>query len=275
MKRLRTGLALLPLLAFSLTPSLQSQTTTQMPEATYSPIANPKAVVIEGHARFTVLTPQLIRIEWAADGKFEDHPSFVFLNRRLPVPKFTQLYEQAGAAKQLTIKTDALTLTYRPGASNDGKFTPDNLTITLQLDGKPVTWHPGMPDTGNLLGTTRTLDGALGGKTKEPMGEGLISRDGWALVDDSTRPLFDSDNFTFAQGEKSEWPWVMERPAGDEQDWYFFGYGHDYKQALHDYVTACWSDSPASAFCLRSLVVALLGLQRSGIGQPRPQLPRQ
>jgi alpha-glucosidase len=208
-----------------------------MPEATYSPIANPKAVVIEGHARFTVLTPQLIRIEWAADGKFEDHPSFVFLNRRLPVPKFTQLYEQAGAAKQLTIKTDALTLTYRPGASNDGKFTPDNLTITLQLDGKPVTWHPGMPDTGNLLGTTRTLDGALGGKTKEPMGEGLISRDGWALVDDSTRPLFDSDDFTFAQGEKSEWPWVMERPAGDKQDWYFFGYGHDYKQALHDYVT--------------------------------------
>src|SRR3984885_8289488 len=235
--RLRFGLALLPSLAFFLMPVVECQTATQMPEVTYSPVANPKAVVVDGHARFTVLTTQLIRMEWAADGKFEDHASFVFLNRRLPVPQFTQLYEQVGGAKQLTIKTDSLKLTYRPGQNDDGKFTSDSLSVTLQLDGKPVTWHPGMPDTGNLQGTTRTLDGALGGKTKEPMGEGLISRDGWALVDDSTRPLFDSDDFTFAHGEKSEWPWVMERPAGDRQDWYFFGYGHEYKQALHDYAT--------------------------------------
>jgi len=99
-----------------------------------------------------------------------------------------------------------------------------------------VTWHPGMEDKGNLGGTTRTLDGALGGKTREPIGPGLISRDGWAIVDDSTRPLFDSADFSFPQGQASPWPWVVERPAGDRQDWYFFGYGHDYKQALGDYV---------------------------------------
>ena len=51
-------------------------------------VADPKAVVVLGNARFTVLTPQLIRMEWAADGKFEDHASFVFLNRHLPVPEF-------------------------------------------------------------------------------------------------------------------------------------------------------------------------------------------
>ena len=208
-----------------------------MPEASYSPVANPKAVVTSGHARFTVLTPQLIRMEWSADGKFEDHASLVFLNRRLLVPKFTSLIENAGRNELLQIKTSDLQVSYSVSTGSDGKFTPDNLTITLTLDGKPVTWHPGAPDTGNLQGTTRTLDGALGDKTKEPIGEGLISRDGWTLVDDSARPLFDSDNFTFEQGEKSEWPWVMERPAGDRQDWYFFGYGHDYKQALHDYVT--------------------------------------
>ena len=44
---------------------------------------------VVGKARFTVLTPELIRMEWAADGKFEDHASFVFINRRLPVPKFS------------------------------------------------------------------------------------------------------------------------------------------------------------------------------------------
>ncbi len=202
--------------------------TTAAPEATYNPVANPQAVVTLGNARFTVLTPQLIRMEWAADGKFEDQPSFVFLNRRLPVPKFTHT-EQNG---KLTIKTSALQLTY----TGTDKFTADNLTITFTLDGKQVTWHPGTPDTGNLQGTTRTLDGALGGKTKEPIEPGLISRDGWTVVDDSTRPLFDSDNFNFTQGENSPWPWVELRPAGDRQDWYFFGYGHDYKQALHDYV---------------------------------------
>jgi alpha-glucosidase len=195
-----------------------------------NPVADPKAVVTVGHARFTVLTPELIRMEWAADGKFEDHASFVFLNRRLPVPKF----EQTRTADGLTLKTSALTLTYAP--TSDGRFTAGDLTIELTVDGKPVTWHPGLADTENLQGTTRTLDGALGAKTQEPIGAGLVSRSGWALVDDSTRPLFDSADFSFKAGEKSPWPWVIERPAGERQDLYFFGYGHDYRKALGDYV---------------------------------------
>jgi hypothetical protein len=47
------------------------------PRATES-VADPAAVVKAGHARFTVLTPELVRMEWAADDRFEDHPSFVF-----------------------------------------------------------------------------------------------------------------------------------------------------------------------------------------------------
>jgi hypothetical protein len=65
------------------------------PAELYDPVAQPRAVVKAGHARFTILTPQLIRMEWAADGKFEDHPSLVFLNRNLPVPKFSQMHENA------------------------------------------------------------------------------------------------------------------------------------------------------------------------------------
>jgi alpha-glucosidase (family GH31 glycosyl hydrolase) len=207
----------------------RAQHPTEDPHA-HDSVADHRAVVVVDHARFTVLTPQLIRLEWAADGKFEDHPSFVFLNRHLPVPQYTK----GSDGRQFTIDTADLHLVY--GASANGKFTPDNLTITFKLNGKPVTWHPGMEDTGNLQGTTRTLDGAKGNETKEPIGQGLISRDGWTVVDDSARPLFDSANFTFAQGEKSPWPWVMMRPAGDRQDLYFFGYGHNYKQALADYV---------------------------------------
>src|ERR1022692_3866269 len=144
----------------------------------YKPAADPKAVVIHGNARFTILTPQLIRMEWAADGKFEDRASLVFLNRRLPVPKFTANKTAQG---NLTIKTDALELNYHPAPSSNGKFTSDNLEIKFTLKGRPVVWHPGMPDTGNLMGTTRTLDGALGDKTQEPIEPGLISRDGWTV----------------------------------------------------------------------------------------------
>jgi alpha-glucosidase len=207
-------------------------------EARTNPVADPKAVVTLGKARFTVLTPEMVRMEWAPDGKFEDYASFVFINRRLPVPKFERKYEELGASQHLTIKTSALTLTYNsvstPGADN--RFTPDNLSISLIMDGKPVVWHPGLADPENLFGTTRTLDGARGSNTRESIEPGLISRAGWALVDDSTRPLFDSADFSFKEGEKSPWPWAMERPAGERQDWYFFGYGQDYHKALGDFV---------------------------------------
>lgn len=226
-----------------------AQTTPISPDKSYSPathelhaagvenpVANPGAEVILGHARFTVLTPRLIRMEWAADGKFEDHASFVFLNRNMPVPSFTRKMARTSDGQVLTLNTGKLHLTYTLRPGSDGKFTAGDLEVSFEMDGKPEVWHPGVPDTGNLQGTTRTLDGARGSQTREPIGPGLISRNGWVVVDDSRRPLFDSADFSFTQGENSPWPWVLERPPGDRQDWYFFGYGHHYKQALGDFV---------------------------------------
>ncbi len=206
------------------------------PAGLENPVANPQAVVVLGHARFTVLKPRLIRMEWAADGKFENHASFVFLNRNLTVPPFTQKVVRTNAGQVLTLNTDALHLRYTLQSGSDGKFTADDLEISFAMRGKKIVWHPGMPDTGNLLGTARTLDGSRGSHLQSPIGAGLISRNGWVVVNDSTRPLFNSANFTFSQGENSVWPWVMERPPGDRQDLYFFGYGHHYKQALGDFV---------------------------------------
>jgi alpha-glucosidase (family GH31 glycosyl hydrolase) len=199
--------------------------------SSYEPVADPHAVVTTGSVRFTVLTPELIRMEWASDRKFEDRASLVFLNRRLPVPTFTRETTSEGNS---VIETSALRIVYAPGKS-DGRFTAETLEISFVLGGKKIVWKPGMADTGNLLGTTRTLDQVRGSNVQlEP---GLISRDGWTVVDDSARPLFDSDDFSFAHGEEGSWPWVVLRPAGERQDWYFFGYGHDYRSALHDYTS--------------------------------------
>ena len=225
-----------PLIAASSTPTDRPFTR----EAVNDPVADPKAVVNLGHARFTVLTPELIRMEWARDGKFEDHASFVFLNRRMPVPKFEVSRANLRGVHVLEIKTESLTLNYVLTDSEtveQSAFGPDNLHLMVKLgDGRQATWKPGQTDPDNLQGTTRTLDGAMGSQTKEPIEPGLISRSGWAVVDDSQRPLFDSADFSFKQGEKSPWPWVIERPAGERQDLYFFGYGHNYRKALGDFV---------------------------------------
>src|SRR5450631_277652 len=78
--------------------------TTSFAQQIYKPAVDPKAVVVEGQARFTVLTPEMIRVEWSADSKFEDRPSFVALNRELPVPKF----KQSAEGQDLVLKTSAL-----------------------------------------------------------------------------------------------------------------------------------------------------------------------
>jgi alpha-glucosidase (family GH31 glycosyl hydrolase) len=177
-----------------------------------NPVADPRAIVAFKNARFTILTPRLIRMEWSADGEFEDHASLVFINRKLTVPKFTSSNQHGWQV----IRTDSVTLRYK----DDGEeFSRNNLSIQFRLNDSNVVWMPGMKDTANLKGTIRTLDGVEG---SAPLDSGLLSRSGWTLIDDSERPLYDT----------SDWQWVMPRPKGDRQDWYFFGYGHDYKAQL-------------------------------------------
>ncbi|MDP4274249.1 MAG: hypothetical protein Q8907_08225, partial [Bacteroidota bacterium] len=45
--------------------------------------------IVDGHARFTVLTPTLIRMEYSGDSIFENSPSFNVINRNLSVPSYT------------------------------------------------------------------------------------------------------------------------------------------------------------------------------------------
>ncbi len=191
----------------------------------YNSVADPKAVVVQGNARFTILTPRVIRMEWSEDGKFEDRASLTFVNRKLPVPKFTKSEKEGW----IEIATDELKLRYK---TDSGMFTPSNLQVEFNLGSEHKIWKFGDENKGNLLGTRRTLDGTDGEysnpkdpSTKLKLEEGIISRDGWYMVDDSQKPLFDN----------SDWPWVTARPDKKYQDLYFFGYGYNYKQAMKDF----------------------------------------
>ncbi len=176
--------------------------------------AQTTGMVTVGNARFTVITPNLIRMEYALDGKFVDLPSWFAINRqaRDPDAKIT-----LGEGK-VEIDTGAIHLTY---LDDKHPFSADNLTAEIKKGSDTVLWKPGLPSSKNMGGTIPTLDGAMGAV---PLGEGILSRDGWYLLNDSKSPLFSGD-------------WITQRPKGpdgssNDWDWYLFGYGLDYRAAF-------------------------------------------
>jgi alpha-glucosidase (family GH31 glycosyl hydrolase) len=180
---------------------------------TTRPKANKDAVVSGKNYRFTILTEALFRYEWAEDGQFEDRASTFAINRDLPVPEFRVLDPDEDS---LEIITSRFHLSY-----DKKRFSPSGLLVDVQ--GKLTLW--GAPWRygnfgGSLGGTARTLDEADG---RIPMGSGVVSRMGYACIDDSASMMFDGNG------------WVGSRRPGDRIDGYLFCYGHDYKDAIKAY----------------------------------------
>ncbi len=197
------------------------------------PKASPDAVVQDGCARFTVLRPEMIRIEYSPKGVFEDNATFSVVNRQLPVPK----YSKADDGEYVTITTDALSLRYRKGSNPLAEpASPANLSVTMSVNGNPVVWYPGLKDSQNLKGTYRTLDGNNGDDYRSRLEDGLISRSGWAVINDS--PSFeraDGSRSLALVPDSGGIDWAAPRADADALDLYFLGYGHNYKKALYDF----------------------------------------
>lgn len=199
-----------------------------------NPVANPEAVVICGKARFTVLTPEMIRIEYSAKGIFEDQATFTVTNRRLKVPRFRKREDNT----YLYIVTDKVRLRYRKSTNPvTTPASPENLTITIDNNGCESVWYPGKSDSLNLKGTCRTLDGSNGDNKRAEMENGLISRSGWAVIDDSWAAIRSDGGRSYALRPNAdmEFDWWAERSDTDALDIYYLGYGNDYKKAISDY----------------------------------------
>ena len=200
-----------------------------------NPKAPSEAVVKSGNARFTVLTPEMIRIEYSDSGVFEDRATFAVVNRQLEtVPQ----YNTNEDAEYVYITTDKLNLKYRKGTNPKTEpASPENLTITMTLDGAPVEWYPGKEDPLNLKGTTRTLDQSNGDNKRKEMENGVVSRSGWAVIDDSwsnVRPD-GSRSYAFEPEATMGFDWWSPRKDEGALDLYFLGYGKDYKKAVSDF----------------------------------------
>ena len=209
-----------------------------------TPAVAQDGVVRDGAVRLQVISPTLIRLEYAADGIFEDRPTMLAYHRhagRSPT------YEARIDGDRLEVVTGRISVIYRRGS---GPFTDRNLLVRVRRGDRTVTATPrwdlpgyqppaagftllgytgtqldrsGPRTSGNLGGWARSLDSQSEARV---LHDGLLSREGWTFIDDTRNVLLE-------QGGAR----VAARPAhgGGYQDGYLFGYGHEYATALADY----------------------------------------
>jgi hypothetical protein len=207
------------------------------------PQAHATTAITAGDARFEFLTPSLVRMEYSSQGRFVDAPTAVVQKRDWPAVAVTQ--DSSGG--WLILTTPALLLRYKLAS---GAFTAGNLLVSWRDPaGDRHAWFPGQPDPGNLGGLTYSLDNIesanlpppgddLGSPVHnvipgidvllQPATPGLLSRSGYALLDDSATPVWNAGH-----------DWIEPRPGPAGQDWYLFTYNHDYHRPLEEYAELC------------------------------------
>ena len=224
---------------------------TATPAAAHSATTPPQQPsVVDGNARFQVLSPTLIRVEYADGQRFEDGTTINVQHRPRITPYTTWV---ANGIRYL--KTSRILLTYQ---QKSGRFTPRNLSLTLTTGSRRTVAHPSWNITGDNLvvphnqlgGWQRDLRANMG---RIPLKPGLLSRDGWQLVVDTDTALWAPGSWPrvrkhFAQQStavEAGNPRAFTEAAATRhlprryayQDGYLFGYGLNYKQGLRDLAT--------------------------------------
>ena len=171
-----------------------------------SPVALQGNTIVGEKYRFTVLLSGLLRMEYAADGIFEDRASQTAFYRDFPACSYTCQKENGF----LTLRTDNLVLTYRENMP----FSQDDLQIKLLVNPGSI-WRYGddFEDLGGTVKTLDTVDGAI------PLGRGVVSQNGFSVLDDSDTLVLEEDGWVGVRRENTV-------------DTYFFGFGHDYLGAV-------------------------------------------
>jgi hypothetical protein len=173
-----------------------------------SAVAAHDNMVVRGGARFEILSPGVIRLEYSPDRKFVNAASVSVQNRDWSVPEF----HATDSGGWLEISTSKVKLRYRLGS---GAFGPANLLISWSDAQGDHQWKPGDKDDKNLGG----VPGDIAARATPGTEVGPVTRNGYYLLDDSQTAVWN------AAGD-----WVEPRGADKtSQDWYFFVYGRDFK----------------------------------------------
>ena len=167
-----------------------------------SPVAHKSHTIVRKNVRFTVITPCLLRVEVQPKGKFCDEPTQSVWFRDFCEPEF----KVNESRDTIEIKTTKANFLY--------SFKAQKMLRVKLRDGRVVTNYT----SGNLKGTCRTLDITAGIIT---LGDGVCSKNGVAILDDSDTLVLKKDGSILPRANK-------------EKDEYFFAYGNNYIGATTD-----------------------------------------
>ena len=173
-------------------------------------------IIREGSVRFSIITNSLLRIEEDIEKVFEDRPSTTVLNRSFGEVNAEIIRNHNNHI--LEIVTPSFHLYY-----DGGSLSPISLYVDIKKSSSLYhnRWFFGKKNgTKNLKGTVRTLDRADG---EVPLEDGLMSKDGFSSLDDSTNFLYIKDSDSFVARRKGT------------VDLYLFCYGRDYQDELTDF----------------------------------------
>jgi len=186
--------------------------------ASSSPGAPGTSTITVEKARFEFLTPTLVRMEYSPSGAFIDAPTAVVQKRDWPAVQVERREENGW----LVAVSSAMTLRYR---LRSGAFDVANLRVTWKDQaGAAHEWHPGQTDPLNLGGLTYSLDNVSaanlpkdGMDLESPLNDeipgidlvlgpaqpGLLSRSGFAFIDDSPTPVLNAQRSWIASRGRS------------------------------------------------------------------------
>lgn len=178
-------------------------------------ISDKELYIIGNKYRFTVLSPRLIRLEYSADGIFEDRPTALVINRSFPKVN----YSITESETLIQIATEVFTLTY----VKDKELKSSTLSSNIKavINNTKIEWQLNNPEAKNLRSINFSIDSI---KDKIILDKGLYSLDGFCIIDDSSNPVLD-ENDSF----------IQRKPG--VKDLYLFMYNKDFEGCLSDYFT--------------------------------------
>lgn len=180
----------------------------KLDKSKYNPLAKETSIIQGEKYRITVLSANLIRFEYHELGEFQDNVTTMVVNREFPDVEFKH-YKKDGL---LYLETENLVLTY------DEKC-PSAYGLQIRVLDSAIVWNYGVESPSNLGGTYRTLDGVDGAID---IGKGLLSKSGYAVIDDSNSAIIDTDGW-------------FQAADSNRVDIYFFGHGRNYQAAINDF----------------------------------------
>ena len=176
-------------------------------------MVNPECIVKGNSYRFSILSPSLIRLEYSANGIFNDLPTLKVWYRNFEKPNFNVTDEN----NILTITTDFFTLVYNKEKHFfGGKLNPSaNLKVTSNITNK--IWYYTCPEVRNYQAPAYMLS-----DTKHVRINSLFSIQGYVSLDDSDTDRFDEYGCLVKNDNK-------------HIDIYLFMYGNKFLTCLKDY----------------------------------------